>query len=365
MARALIGIIKSYFERSDCPAAVEKMDIYALRRVVTNLLASNKGKDKKIESLEKQVRDLQKANNKSELDADQPRSSVLKNIPSHSEKEANVDPCAFDAILTKNVPHILEKIFLSLDYGSFKKCLDLNTTWKELLTTDSYKMKGKHVFWQKILLDGGNLWHYSMCGKTEEVRRLLCSGMVDVNLIKEGDKESTPLYEAVSRGHIEVVQLLLNAGADPNRWHPNNGAIFQQGPLLAASYFGHKDLVKMLLENGADPGKADSFDRTPLHAAAANNYTNVMELLLDCGLDPSLAGLNGWTPLHLAAIYGQLDAVKVLLDRGADCNLEDQNGETALSLAEEYDHPDIANELLNWNINMWSKFDCTLYTTDC
>ena len=29
--------------------------------------------------------------------------------------------CAFDTLLTRNVPHILEKIFFSLDYKSFQK----------------------------------------------------------------------------------------------------------------------------------------------------------------------------------------------------------------------------------------------------
>ena len=32
----------------------------------------------------------------------------------------------FDKLLTRNVPHILEKIFLSLDYNTFKKCQEVS-----------------------------------------------------------------------------------------------------------------------------------------------------------------------------------------------------------------------------------------------
>ena len=40
--------------------------------------------------------------------------------------------CAFDKVLSKNVPHILEKIFFSLDYNSFISCQDVCNTWNGL-----------------------------------------------------------------------------------------------------------------------------------------------------------------------------------------------------------------------------------------
>ena len=42
--------------------------------------------------------------------------------------------CSFDTLFTKNVPHIMEKIFLSLDPASFKACLDVSKSWNEVLT---------------------------------------------------------------------------------------------------------------------------------------------------------------------------------------------------------------------------------------
>ena len=49
-------------------------------------------------------------------------------------------------LFTKNVPHVLEKIFFYLDYASYKKCHDVSTAWRQLITSDSYQKKAKIVF---------------------------------------------------------------------------------------------------------------------------------------------------------------------------------------------------------------------------
>ena len=49
-------------------------------------------------------------------------------------------------LFPRNVPHIIEKIFFYLDYESYKKCHEVNSTWFELLTSDSYQKKAKAVF---------------------------------------------------------------------------------------------------------------------------------------------------------------------------------------------------------------------------
>ena len=49
------------------------------------------------------------------------------------DRELLVHPCAFGTLFTRNVPHILERIFLSLDYYSFNECLNVNKAWNGLL----------------------------------------------------------------------------------------------------------------------------------------------------------------------------------------------------------------------------------------
>ena len=65
-----------------------------------------------------------------------------------------MDPCAFDKLFTKSVPHILEKIFFSLDFKSFNTCMDVSKTWRDLLTSDSYLAKGRLVFHNVLFLAG-------------------------------------------------------------------------------------------------------------------------------------------------------------------------------------------------------------------
>ena len=85
------------------------------------------------------------------LSLDEIISSLDYNSEEFIEDEGEVNgPCAFDKIFLKNVPHILEIIFFSLDFESYKKCLEVNNTWKELLTSESYQTKGKIVFHQEI-----------------------------------------------------------------------------------------------------------------------------------------------------------------------------------------------------------------------
>ena len=78
-------------------------------------------------------------------------------IEAKTTARGNADPCGFCTLFTKSVPHILEKIFFSLDYESFKKCLEVSTAWKELLTSESFIIRGKMVFREEILKDEKSL----------------------------------------------------------------------------------------------------------------------------------------------------------------------------------------------------------------
>ena len=57
----------------------------------------------------------------------------------------------FETLFSKNVPHILEKIFLFLDYKSYKVCLDVSVVWRNLLMTKTFQMKAKSVYRKEIL----------------------------------------------------------------------------------------------------------------------------------------------------------------------------------------------------------------------
>ena len=150
------------------------------------------------------------------------------------------DPCAFDMLFTKNVPHILEKIFLSLDYGSLKNSLEINKAWNRTLTSKTFKKKAKNIFHREIVEDEKKLDTFSRTGNGNEVRKLLAIGMVDVDHID--DHGCTPLYKAVSWGHRNIAKMLLDEGADPNKANKYGCTM-----LYLAVKNGPTELVKLLI----------------------------------------------------------------------------------------------------------------------
>ena len=158
--------------------------------------------------------------------------------------------CAFEKLFAKNVPHILEKIFLSLDYESYKNCCEVNHTWNELLTSERYLKIGKSLFHDEITEDEKELCRAADKGDAAKVKRLLSSRLLDVNC-KHG---FSPLHLAVIFRYEAVITLLLNRGADPNSASTSGFT-----PLYEAVVWDNKALIKTLMEGGADPHRANKF----------------------------------------------------------------------------------------------------------
>ena len=131
------------------------------------------------------------------------------------------------------------------------------------------------------------------------------------------------LMEAARYGSDSAIEVLLEAGADPN-------AVDREGwtPLLLAAKSGSERAVKALLEAGVDPNAVDREGWTPLLLAAKSGSERAVKALLEAGVDPNAVDEDGWTPLLSAADAdkGSEGAVKVLLESGADPNAADKNG---------------------------------------
>ena len=192
------------------------------------------------------------------------------------EEQKTCVPSPFDALLYyRNVPHILEKIFFNLDYESFKTCMEVCQTWKKLLSSAPYQEK----LLELLIPYGDRLHQASRDGNIEEVRRLASILKHDVNLVKEeGLLLTTPLLKAVCGGHREIVKVLLDAGADPNK-----GDVTRYGPLHYAAGVGNGGIVRALLDGGADPNKTSFGGYTPLDPAIHFGNDYVAKMLLDRG----------------------------------------------------------------------------------
>jgi len=161
------------------------------------------------------------------------------------------------------------------------------------------------------------------------VKDLLTAG-VDPNSVSSIGL--TALGYAVDRVYIEIIKLLLEYGADPNKYS------FGKSVLMCAIPGGNIELVKLLLEYGADPNVVAKDGHTPLTTWKERElFPVITKLLLDAGANPNLMNGNGVFPLIFACRsvnYGRLErSVELLLTAGADPNVVDWNGDTPLWIA--------------------------------
>jgi cytohesin len=159
------------------------------------------------------------------------------------------------------------------------------------------------------------------------------------------------LLKAAENGNLIKVQTALENGANPNAKNNNNGST----PLHIAAYKGHVEIVKILLDRGADLNAKDNTGHAPLHWAAIEGHVDVVRVLLDRGANPNAKNNTGHTPLHNAAYFGHVEIVKILLDRGADLNAKDNTGHAPLHWAAIEGHVDVVRVLLDRGANPNAK----------
>ena len=107
-----------------------------------------------------------------------------------------------------------------------------------------------------------------------EHMRILCHDIVD----KATYRGRTPLCTAAFHGHLRVVKILFDHGANLNHQDVDNFS-----PLILASYEGHLKVVKWLLRNGSDPTMKDKFGDTALESSDICGHTEVCAFLLKWG----------------------------------------------------------------------------------
>lgn len=123
---------------------------------------------------------------------------------------------------------------------------------------------------------------------------------------------STALMYAVAKDRKEVVDLLLDAGADINESDVTVGSA-----LTWAAYYDREEIVEDLLDRGADPNVVNSVGGTPLIVAASKGSARIVQMLLEHGADPAHKSKNGRDALQWAHDAHRPDLLKVLQDAAA------------------------------------------------
>ena len=105
-------------------------------------------------------------------------------------------------------------------------------------------------------------------------------------------------------------------------------------PLMEAASAGHTEIVKLLLSHNAEVNAQSSSGNTPLMYACAGGHEDVVQMLLEAHANVEDHNENGHTPLMEAASAGHVGVAKILLKNGAGINTHSNEfKESALTLA--------------------------------
>ncbi|MBV8801725.1 MAG: ankyrin repeat domain-containing protein, partial [Gammaproteobacteria bacterium] len=179
--------------------------------------------------------------------------------------------------------------------------------------------------------------------RANNVDMLLAEG-IDINLSNSG---GTALHWAVSKNNIRIVKTLLKK----KEININKKNINGITPLMYACKAGHLELLNILLEAEADINLLDYKENGILNWAVINGHVKVVEVLLkQKRINLNQQNREGLSPLMEASIKGDLHMVNILLKAGAVVNLLDNEGNNSLFHAINNGHIQIAEVLINQKV---------------
>ncbi|KAL8649382.1 MAG: hypothetical protein Q9226_005596 [Calogaya cf. arnoldii] len=145
------------------------------------------------------------------------------------------------------------------------------------------------------------------------------------NVNAKGADGKAPLHLAAMQGNPDIVQLLIDHGADINIATSLRGDDMerkyngQRTPLHWACDRGHESCVRLLIKHGAEVNANNYSNRTPLLDALTGSHVSISKFLLENGASVKAHDDDGWTPLHQAATSSNaVDVINLLLDKGAE-----------------------------------------------
>jgi ankyrin repeat protein len=126
-----------------------------------------------------------------------------------------------------------------------------------------------------------DIWTAAHLGDLARVTTLLEENPSLVNRVADYVATGAPLARAAARGHLEIVRLLLERGADPNL--REEGMAPHGRALYSAVYNGHVDIARVLLEHGAYPNPEVESSADALSIAIMNSDLRMIDLLASSG----------------------------------------------------------------------------------
>ena len=171
--------------------------------------------------------------------------------------------------------------------------------------------------------------------------------------IKDGDDLATPLIIAARDGKLNFVKVLLRyeanieaCGTIKLESGKYSEVVEDCTALWIASSKGHFDIVRLLIKQNAEVDSRTSTNSTPLRVAAFMGHLDIVRCLVEKGADVNARNNFNSTPLIITCYIGHLDVASYLVKHGANINLQDNKGSSCLHCASEQGHVQLVCELL-------------------
>ena len=218
------------------------------------------------------------------------------------EQERFRTPAAESLALTASASDPLLLVATAIDLELMKAAASGDVARIKQLVKDGARVNATDAWGNTALLVSARQ------GEIDTARLLLRSGAY----VEGRGGAMTPLGAAALRGHAQMVQLLLRAGADINAPGLN-----EQTPLMNAVKLNRLSTARVLLKAGASTLVTDRAGDNLLVVAITENYPEMLSLLLEMGAYPDLADANGLSPLYWAQLLKRPDMAQRLLAAGA------------------------------------------------
>ncbi|KAL3446074.1 ankyrin repeat-containing domain protein [Aspergillus insuetus] len=246
-------------------------------------------------------------------------------------------------------PHLRTPLFLAAQKG-------------DALTVEVLLAAGADI---KLDVEQGSmspLHTAAVTGRAEVIQPLVRAGM---NIKGLDYLKRTPLFLAAVNDHLGAMRELMHSGAELNHdgkllsavfgavsksaWEPSSSFLHDAGRHGASA-----ELVQLLINYGADPHILAYDNRTALHQVVVNYGWSPISTLLKAGIPIEARDGKGDTALLIAA-RRSFERTRALLECGADPNARGADGTTPLHNCSSHRDPEIYTLLINAGADIASK----------
>lgn len=134
----------------------------------------------------------------------------------------------------------------------------------------------------------------------------------------------TPIVQAAIEDSLEIVKLLIEAGANPNRTQVNGSSA-----LAVSACNGNKRIVQYLLNSGANPNAISRYG-SPLSSIFS---AEIARMLLEGGSDPNIPDKDGDLPIIAAIDQNNAEMARLFIEFGTNLHHKNHRGTTAVDHA--------------------------------